>query len=190
MAWASSSLGHRHRELLAWAVRHSLRCGRSHTCIAVLVLVCLFCHSAVSYSSMLTSLLHVGISVKSCPLVFSVFPFSTSLFFFPWSFSLSLLSAFSMWLESGSNCAGKAVGRSSLCATTAHPSQPEITMWELFDHTPSSALKGLPFLATYLASNGNFTNAPVFNFHNFSKRVYSAFRIVDLQTDFCKPAPV
>lgn len=41
-----------------------------------------FCHSAISYSSMLTSLLHVGISVKSCPLVFSLFPFSTSLFFF------------------------------------------------------------------------------------------------------------
>ena len=69
----------------------------------------------------------------------------------------------------------------------AHPSisyiQLRVTALQLFDYASASALKTLSSLAIPLASYGNFTNAPVFSHHNFSKEVYSAFQIVDLQTD-------
>ena len=55
---------------------------------------------------------------------------------------------------------------------------------QLFDYASVSALKRLSSLAVPLASYGNLINAPVFTHHNFSKKVYSAFQIVDLQTDF------
>lgn len=76
---------------------------------------------------------------------------------------------------------------------SAHPQhllQVRVAALQLFDYATVSALKGLSSLATYLASNGNLINASVFKHHNFRKKVYSAFQIVSLQTDFWNPTPV
>lgn len=172
-------LKNRSRKLLAWAVSCSPNLDYlTHHCSSILKSVCSLLCNSCSYIPVLFLM-----SLKSCSLGFSMFPFSTSLLLLcPLSFSLFFPSLHSHCEVTDPRCCWEAELDGPLSAHPQHLLQVRVTALQLFDYAPVSALKGLSSLATYLASNGNLINASVFKHHNFSKKVYSAFQIVYKQT--------